>query len=147
MDARKRKAIVYGLFVLAFLWGAYNFAGNEQKRAEPAPSPAKQIEAAEVKPPAKSIDVEKYSMLEWGKDPFHRGRRTPVEKPPAEIRPRWTLGGILYDENTPSAVINKKIVRNGDNIDGARVMQIDRQKVTLEKNGLQFTLTVEKDKS
>jgi len=147
MDARRRKTIVYTLFGLALLWGAYNFSGNKREHPQPGPAPTKEVEAVRARPSPKLIDIEEHSSLAWGKDPFYRGKRLPVSRPSEPVKPRWFLDGILYDEKTPSAIINKKIVRNGDNIDGARVVQIDKQKVTLEKNGLRFTLVITKDRT
>ena len=46
-----------------------------------------------------------------------------------------TLNAIIYSEDTPQAVINNVLVREGDTIRGARVTDIGRNSVTLNHRG------------
>ncbi|MCX6827457.1 MAG: hypothetical protein NTV06_09395, partial [candidate division Zixibacteria bacterium] len=91
------------------------------------------------------IDVGKYSALDWGKDPFRP--RIIQASSPSNPNPVWSLGGILYNEDSPAAIINSKVVKTGQTIDGARVIRIDKKMVTLDKNGAIISLTLEKEKS
>jgi len=52
----------------------------------------------------------------------------------------FTLQGILHDDGRPSlAIINDRIVREGDEIEGAKVMKIKRREVVLLKK-VSFTI-------
>lgn len=146
MDARKRKNIVYILFVLAVIYGFYNLKDRfDQKSAEPAP--VSQVQPPQIVRPAKTIDIEEYSTLAWGHDPFYRAKRNrPVASVEKQIE--WILNGILYDKKRPTAVINKKIVGVGDKIKGARIIDITKTKVILKKeNSDIFTLHITREKS
>ena len=147
MDSKKRQKIVYLLFVVAVIWGVYNFMGDKQTSPADSPKPVTRLEPDQQTVQMAPIDVEKYADLEWGGDPFYRGQYIKPQHPEKPVKPIWLLGGILFDNKRPSAVINKKVVRDGDIIDGARVVRIDKETVTLDKGGLQFTLTIAKDKS
>ena len=147
MNTNNRQKIVYFLFIIAVIWGVYNMMGESEKQVSDIPRPAARKGAVASSAPIKSIDIKKYNSLDWGRDPFYRGEQQGYRPIILNLQPVWRLGGILYDKSNPSAIINKKIVRGGDIIDGARVVQIDKETVILDKEGLQFTLTIEKEKS
>ena len=147
MTAKKRQGIILAVFLITVIWGMYNLTGEKQNKQAALPDEPRKADLVRLEQPSGSIDVEKHSKLEWGGDPFCRNSGTPPESPAAETAPNWILGGILYDRDNPSAVINRTIVRSGDFIKGARVVQIHKSSVRLEKDGLQFTLTVGKEKS
>ncbi len=146
MDPKKRKYIIYTLFALAVIYGLANLGSKDpvtDSRSQPAPVAA---DHAAIRPPSNQIDLARYNSLPWGKDPFVHGTSAAgsVNIP---TEPIWKLGGILYDEINPAAIINSRIVRVGQSIDGARVLRIDKNMVTLEKNGAEFSITLEKEKS
>ncbi len=62
----------------------------------------------------------------------------PAVAPPKDLR----LQGIFFRMKDPTAIINGKTVRNGDEIDGAKVVRIDRASVRVEVNGQQKDLTL-----
>ncbi|UCD17664.1 MAG: hypothetical protein JSV44_01825 [Candidatus Zixiibacteriota bacterium] len=147
MDPKKRQTIIGILFVGAVIYGLLEFTRETKPPSSPAPQPLAAMPAAERGTPShRTIDIEEYSGLQWGRDPFYRG----INNSPARPKPetvKWTLNGILYDENTPSAMINHQIVKPGDIIDGAEVIEIGKQGVILYKNGSRFWLHITKDKS
>jgi hypothetical protein len=56
------------------------------------------------------------------------------------VSPKETaLKGILYSEDNPSALIGETIVREGDIIDGVKVVKINRDTVEFEKDGEKWT--------
>lgn len=60
--------------------------------------------------------------------------------------PRWRLSSTIVARDRRSAVINDQVVVAGDNIAGARVVEIEAAKVTLSANGKQIVLSlIEKD--
>lgn len=50
-----------------------------------------------------------------------------------------SLKGILYSEDNASALIGDKIAREGDIIDGVKVVKINKDSVEFEKNGARWT--------
>ncbi|MCX6830026.1 MAG: hypothetical protein NT002_12215 [candidate division Zixibacteria bacterium] len=146
MNPKKRKYIIYTLFALAVIYGLTNLRSNNPETnmsSQPAPVAA---DRAAIVPPSNQIDIARYNSLPWGNDPFVRGT---IAAGPADIPtgPIWELGGILYDDINPAAIINSRIVRVGQSIDGARVLRINKKMVTLEKDGAEFSITLEKEKS
>jgi hypothetical protein len=49
------------------------------------------------------------------------------------------LKGILYSEDNPSVIIGSKIVKEGDIIDGVKVVKISKNTVEFEKDGEKWT--------
>jgi len=146
MTEKSRKNIVYICFVLSIIFGLYHFSGDFKKTGTKSPGPEqKEITASRLQP-SRSIKVEEYAALEWGPDPFYRGEKREVrqEQSPG---PQWVLNGILYDDINPTAVINKKIVKAGDTIEGARVIAIGKKSVSIEYDGSRVELYITKDKS
>jgi type II secretory pathway component PulC len=146
MDPRLRKIIIFSLLVASLIYGYRNFTSKTEHGDSFSPKTDIAAESIPIKHPVKTLDIEKYAALEWGPDPFRRGgTETVIQDSPTVTG--WNLGGILYDDNSPAAIINSRIVRIGESIDGARVMHINKNRVTLEKDGAEFSLTLAKEKS
>jgi len=148
MDEKKRKLIIYVIFIAAVIWGISNIGGdkhgtNTVNSDKPTASSRKIVSAH----PIKKINIAEYEALKWGRDPFVRATAEIETGSGSNTSPRWVLSGILYSDTNPSAVINKKVVRSGETVDGATVVEIDRQQVILDKDGLQFNLTMAKEAS
>ena len=60
---------------------------------------------------------------------------------------RLKLGGILWDEDAPSAVINNKVVQVSDRIGSYRVVKIFQDRVIVSNNKKRMTLKLPKKKS
>ena len=54
--------------------------------------------------------------------------------------PRWVLSSTLISKERRSAIINDRVVVAGETISGARVVEIEPLKVTLNTNGRKITL-------
>ncbi len=146
MEPRTRKLIIYSLFVAAAAYGLLNLRGRPDKPISgPATGPS-ESRPSQVIQSSKLIDIEKYSAMTWGRDPFVRDHVEIVDSAKAAA-PTWTLGGILYDDLSPAAIINGRVMRTGESIEGAKILKIDRNKVTLENSGGRFSLNLAKDKS
>lgn len=66
-----------------------------------------------------------------------------IEPPPiAEPLPRrlFTLNGIVFGDGSPYAIINDNILEEGDYVNGAAVMRIEENEVTLDDQGRKITL-------
>jgi cytoskeletal protein RodZ len=66
-----------------------------------------------------------------------------VETPPAKPQfPELKLQGIFYRLRNPSVMINNQTLYKGDDIAGAKVIEIERQDVTVEFNGEKRVLAI-----
>ena len=137
MTEQRRKKIVYTALVLAIIYGAYNFMG-ERKPVQVTPPATIRPITAEMPAQAgtDSIDMTAIATADWGRDPFRSPRR--VKSPEVS----WEVKGIVYSPTEPMAYINGKRVGINDSVDGARVISIERKKVTMERGGRRFNLYV-----
>jgi hypothetical protein len=80
----------------------------------------------------KSLE-EKKPKIQWGRDPFQLSVDKTEE---GELR----LSGVAVDEAGKIAIINNEIVREGDMILGAKVVEIKEDYVTIQKDGKTYVL-------
>lgn len=59
-----------------------------------------------------------------------------------QLLSNFTLNGIVYDTDDSWAIINNRMVRTGDALDGAKIISIEPQKVVLNFEGEKFDLVV-----
>ena len=78
---------------------------------------------------------------------YHEGRRDPLvlpvktkEKTLSVQPPQLVLKGIAWDETEPLALINDLLVKEGDAIQGARIVKIDFDRVTLRYGSKKFVV-------
>lgn len=79
---------------------------------------------------------------EWARDPFHPvGSVSSTSKAGA-----LTLKGIAYRHTGRSfAMVNESILREGEEIEGNRIVKIEQRQVTLSREGRQFILRLEEE--
>jgi len=134
MDPRRQRWIAGGLGVLALLvW-------VRPGRSRP-PVPHGRAQAMVERPSPSSVSPPRVSRYpEWGDNPFliQRGS-TPTPTTPAGR----VLSGILWDPETPVAIVNGRVVRVGDWVGKWQVAQIQQDRVVLSSGPLTETLTVE----
>jgi hypothetical protein len=63
----------------------------------------------------------------------------PVEPVPVQL-PAVTIQGIVWGGTTPQAIINNKVVKVGDTIEGMRVISIDKSGITVSYGNREFNL-------
>lgn len=68
------------------------------------------------------------SFFEWGRDPFTMGA-TPVE-----LSGELILSGIIWDVQKPYCIINEKVVKAGDEISGYKVVDIEKDSVSVRSD-------------
>jgi hypothetical protein len=148
MTEKTRKIVVLSALPAALIWAAFNldFGGDEPaapsaeyatiQPVQPVPGT---IAAA---PNPKLIDIEQFQDVPWGQDPFrcYRYGGGPEQEPSNSLA--WILGGIIYSADNPMAFVNRRPVKIGDLVDGATVVAIDNQVVTLEYQGKTISLKV-----
>lgn len=78
---------------------------------------------------------------------YHKGRRDPFvlpiktkEKSLPVQPPKLVLKGIAWDETEPLALINDLVVKEGDTIQGARIVKIDFDRVTVQYRSKKFVI-------
>lgn len=148
---KKEKIILSVLGVLiTVIWAPALFSGpRRQDRAASSPIPALTqagapgTEAAGSPAGQKGADL--LGMSGWGENPFVADRG--AGSSPALISNRgetgYALSGILWDAESPSAVINNQVVGLGDRLDQWQVMEIRKDRVVLSDGSSTQTLRVE----
>jgi len=74
------------------------------------------------------------------RDPMQFGSQTSAQPGLGEL----VLKGIVYSEDSPSAVVGTQIVRQGDKISGVTVVKINTDSVEFEMNGKSWTQKVQR---
>jgi hypothetical protein len=72
-------------------------------------------------------------------------RRSSTPSAPREVEivlPEMSFEGIVWDDANPVALIDGNAYRRGDEVKGARVVEVGRESVTLSYRSRQFVLTV-----
>jgi len=77
------------------------------------------------------------------KDPFAPPKINVVEDTGADVLSVIRLEGIIWDEDSPIAVINGKVVGVSDEVNGAKIIQIKQNEVILEINGQRTPLKLQ----
>ncbi|MFC1475285.1 type II secretion system protein N [Candidatus Zixiibacteriota bacterium] len=144
MNETSRKKIIFSFFIVATVWALYNFLPKEDKQIQTtSPVELKQILHSDQIPQTNIIDIENESERKWGRDPFKYQRNAQVASENVKTKNRlWKLSGIIHNNQSPVAIINKKTVKIGDKIDGAKVLHIDKKVVIIDYNGSKITLRV-----
>ena len=147
MNARSRQNVIIALLPVAMIWGAYNLFWDEKEPPLIQPEVAPQV-VTTIENSTFVIDDSELSRIKnakWGSDPFRSViKRSPKATDKPDDRLKLILSGIIFNDKSPMAVINRKTVRPGDIINGTRIVSINRKSVTVEQNGKQFQLTVTK---
>jgi hypothetical protein len=77
--------------------------------------------------------------IPWGEDPFSR---TPGFASVPSVEEKFTLGGIIFSKQSPSAVVNGKMVQEGDLIGTRIVKRIGENYVILKRKQSEIELTL-----
>jgi len=143
-----RQKLVHAALVAAIIWGAYNLFLTERRQ----PLGPVEVEAPAAMPVGSATqahldqtDLDRVAAAGWGYDPFRPAIKAVVEPTDNSKKDlKWVLSGIIYNERSPMAVINGRMVRTGDVINDARVVAIEPKSVLLERDGQHITLKVTK---
>jgi hypothetical protein len=157
MTEARRKKLMYGILVVAVIWGGWNFS---RPRTVSLPIADQSIVAAVMAESTSvrqvPVDLDEKRTEPWGRDPFrsstYRAKVVAVSSSSTVVvanqnnapRKGWSLTGVIDNGTTPLAFINGKMVKVGDLVDQAKVVKIEKHKVTLSHNGSQFSLQVNK---
>ena len=104
--------------------------------AAPAPVVAP-VEPPKALPPAPALHV--------AAPPVRSSKfiSTPLTPVPAGEPPKLTLQGLLIDRQSREAMVNGFLVKEGDEVDGARVMVIEKQQIRFRWGGQEIVLRMQ----
>lgn len=141
MTEKRRKQIVYAVFVLAVVWAVFNFP-HRRKAIEPQSAQTTDTTPDIAAMTANSAKRQTTTLPEqWGRDPFaHGGAQTTTTS--EEIAPLFRLAAISVADGKALAMINGRMLGRGDTVDGWRVAAISSSSVALESNGRKVTLKI-----
>jgi len=156
VNVRVRQGILVLILIAASIWGYQNIFGEKRTStaARPATAAATAIRPPAVQRPAAKAatarstvipNVDELRQMSWGADPFRRQLPTASPKTTgnrANNKPEWRLTGIFFSDSGPIAVINDKLVRVGETIDQAEIVDINKKQVTLRTGGKERILTL-----
>lgn len=83
------------------------------------------------------------------KDPFSdpfKGEDKPIttEKPVAPISaeppPSFTIQGTIWEGKIPLAIVNNKVVKEGDTLEGAKIKTIEKKGITILFKGKEYNV-------
>jgi len=119
------------ILMLMFAW-LHTFKVLAKRGAKPQPAAySPKIKSSLIQPEEKAVDKDKYGK--WQKEEDADFARSPFsgkkygEEEPVDFK----VSGLMWDEENPQVIINNKISRVGDSVDGFIVEKIEKQKVTL----------------
>src|SRR5574337_132925 len=117
-------------------------SGSLEKRTPELPPVAQKVLATETKSAARPTLSPKLrraprqpTRSAWGRDPFALEVAHPKRQ--GEVRLAFAAGlhvlGIVWDTTRMHAIINGSVVRVGDEVEGFRIVAIERDRVTIAK--------------
>ncbi len=134
-------AIIFVMFAVLFIGAgiSYFFFRNHEQAAKPQSS---YTTASDLTP------FSKYLLM----DAQNARTETPVEKnepvqkmPVVEIEKMPVLSGIMFEaDNTPLAVIDNQVMREGENLGNLKVLKITSNSADVEFNGTAHTLYIKR---
>ncbi len=139
------KQRIYMILVAAAIafWG-YNAINRKDDRTDKTPQPVVAAAPSVPKARATTPDVSSVMNKPWATDPFYQRRKRQSRTQQRALANTYKLKAIIYNETSPSAFLNGRVVRKGDTINGAKVIRISKRAVTVEENGREITITVDR---
>jgi len=156
MTERSRKRLIFAVLIVVALWGVFNFLDHKKKASSPNIPPQTVAPVASAQPSGTTVinPIEKITdsyldslrNQDWGKDPFyHNFALNPQIQRHQEIALR--LMGISNGRQGSRVMINGKVLKVGDEIDGYIVSAIAADYVELNRDGKDLTLRLTKESS
>jgi len=131
MKRNLNKFIIFVILVFIFIFKPNKVALSEGLSLVPL-RPNVEYKSEELKDPFEPPEEEKKPEAEPEKQimPEVKPAPTPVLK----------IEGLVWGGRLPQAIINQKVVKIGDIIEGAQIVDINREGVTLTFNNSQYNL-------
>ena len=125
-------------------------AENESPATAPATCPSDSDAAPgaeglerQAQPPAETPPAEPTTQPAVAAEPTEpevQVQGAPTAEDPDEQKASFELGGIMQSGGVANAIVNNHLVAVGDEIDGARVVSIDKHHVVLDLDGKRIVL-------
>jgi hypothetical protein len=141
MTEKRRKQIVYSIFVIAVIWAVFYFPQRRQSPEPESPQVSASVPVVATAAPELSTRATLTVSDQWGRDPFARGGER-AKSISSGMTPSFRVTAVSVGEGKAMAVINGKMIGQGDAIEGWRVTAISNAGVVLESNGRKITLTI-----
>ena len=141
MTEQSRKRIVYTIFLVAVIWGIFNFP-HRKRVAELQTTPVTETTTAvALAIPTAVSAATPTTPSEWGRDPFARARigKANVQGVTA---PTLSVAAVSVTDGKAMAIVNGRMVGKGDAVEGWRVISITDNGVVLESKGKKITLKI-----
>ena len=106
----------------------------------------------ELSPKAPRMSIERPKVEYVAKDlrdPFNPGGLTQEKAPEQKFQktemhkeepPSLSVQGLVWGGSLPQAIINHKVVKEGDTVEGAKIIKIDKEGITVFFKGGQYNL-------
>ena len=141
MNERTRKTIVFAALPLTVAWGAYNLLRSPSQKPIAPPETIQPVSTeASSASNTPLFDTSEVAAADWGHDPF-RMKSAPSTSAKSK---GWTVTGIVFNSSSPVAYVNRQMVREGDTVDKAKVISINRKSVVLEYRGDRIEISITK---
>jgi hypothetical protein len=161
----RREQVYLGIFVAALAWGLWNFRDRSASESGSAAADGARPAVAQNRPVPASLSADaspegqvgarntssgsvagERALPSWGPDPFHRGWRNTatfatVVKPRGKSSP-LRLSAIVMRDRARMAVINGRVVGEGDTVEGRTVIRVEPSSVILDEKGTEVRLTL-----
>jgi len=141
MTEKMRKKIIYGIFIVAIIWGIMNNPLNRKKRDydagsdNPEHTTITSLASTGIGTQA-NLDLDD----QWGDDPFVQSYKT--KSYASNDSPRLNLTAISESGGEYWALINGQILAQGDAFRGWTVTKVTQKKAYLKKDGKTISLTI-----
>ena len=147
MDPRQKKmTIVVGMLSLLFVGVlVFSLGGLGQSKAKAADKENPQQDS--------TAQVQAAEPLQWQKpQPLPAELRNPmkprasqsVQGPNDSADGQVVVKGIVFSKTNPSAIIDNKIVQQGQTLDGIKIIKINKDSVEFEKDNKRWTQQVQR---
>lgn len=160
MSEKNRRIALVIILILTVIWAGYNYPFGSKRNRPQALADSSQTaltQTPQAQTPTRTrlnettgatraagapapildslwgVPEEELALREakpWPRDPFYKRHKTKKFRKKQSKR-SYKLKAIIYSADSPSAYLNGRVVRQGDNVSGATVIKISRNSVTL----------------
>ncbi|MBN1393389.1 MAG: hypothetical protein JW947_11400 [Sedimentisphaerales bacterium] len=124
----------FTFWLTALIISVLVLAGGTAYRLLQKPNAEVETAAGGVKASAKGAKA----SAKAAKGPFNKGG-TDIVKKATDASNEFTIKGIIYSDYSSSVLIGETIAKEGDVVDGVKIIKIYQDRVDLERNGVQWT--------
>lgn len=144
MDKQRQQLIIVGILIIIFIFAWSNAFKSMKKKSRPVsnqPAVAAAVETVKL-PALEPLEATPREGVqednsEWGRCIFSGKSYSPVGE---EINLK--LSGILWDEKSPTTIIDGEVYKKGDKVGPFTIVDIQKDKVVLSDGSRNFDLNL-----